>query len=193
MAITAQEYQNAYLKLLPTGNAWNKEAGSKLDKIASAHGAMLARTEQAAESLMSEAIPDNALILLKDWEAFAGVPDCEIDADVTIQVRQDFVATKLKMTGGTSREQLIKQLKSNGYEVEIIDRYPHHCERDVDYPLYAQTHWYLAFIKILNIEKYYMTVNDNVETELEYGDYGNLECLLERYKEAHINYIYIED
>ena len=192
MAMTPEDYQNASLQLLPSGYAWNKELDSENAKLQLGFGYEFSRIESSAELLLKEVIPNDSMLILEEWEAFAGLPDCTSDETATIEMRHQTLSTKLKMTPSLCSRFLEKIATDRGYTIKVIDRYPHHCMRNVNYPLHPWHNWWTAYIKVFNYASHYMTVLDNVKTNLKINDYGDLQCLLERYKPAHINLIYEE-
>ena len=192
MAMTPEDYRDAGLQLLPRGYAWDKELGSENAKLHLGFGYEFSRIESAGELLLKEVIPSDAMLLLKEWEEFAGLPDCSIDETATVEMRHQALSAKIKMTPSLCSKFLEKIAADRGYTIKIVDRYPHHCMRDINYPLHPWHNWWTVYVQVFNYASHYMTVLDNVNTYLKVSDYGDLQCLLERYKPAHINLIYEE-
>lgn len=192
MAMTPEDYRDAGLQLLPRGYAWDKELGSENAKLHLGFGYEFSRIESTGELLLREVIPSDAMLLLKEWEEFAGLPDCSIDETATVEMRHQALSAKIKMTPSLCSKFLEKIATDRGYTIKIVDRYPHHCMRGVNYPLNPWHNWWIAYVQVFNYTSHYMTVLDNVNTHLKVSDYGDLQCLLERYKPAHINLIYEE-
>ena len=192
MAMTPRDYQHAGQQLLPSGQAWDKELNSENSKLQLGFGYEFSRIESAGELLLKEVIPSDAMLLLKEWEEFAGLPDCTIDEIATVEMRHQSLSAKIKMTPSLCSKFLEKIAADRGYTIKIIDRYPHHCMRDINYQLFHWHNWWIAYVQVFNYASHYMTVLDNVKTYLKVNDYGDLQCLLERYKPAHINLIYEE-
>lgn len=193
MAMTPTDYQNAGLALLPVGKAWNRSTDGMLAKLMLAFGDELARIDATGDRLLEETQPDHAFMLLGDFEEFAGLPDCPVSADSTIENRRLALATKLRMTGSLCTKFFEQLAAQRGYKITIKEYYPHHCMRDCNYPLYPQSNWWTAYVHVGAPFLHNMTVLDNVMTRLKVYDYGDLECLLERYKPAHITFIYISE
>lgn len=191
--MTPLDYQRAGLQLLPNGYAWNKGAGSENAKLQLGFGHEFSRVESIAELLLREVVPSDAMLLLRDWEKFAGLPDCTVDETATVEMRRQSLSVKLKMVGSLSSGFLERIAAERGYEIKIIDRYPHHIKRGISYPLYPRRNWWLTFVVVKNVKRHNMTVLDGIKTKLVVRDYGDLECLLERYRPAHINLIYIDE
>lgn len=191
--MTPRDYQHAGQQLLPSGLAWDKELNSENSKLQLGLGYEFSRIESAGELLLKEVIPSDAILLLKEWEEFAGLPDCTIDEIATVEMRHQSLSAKIKMTPSLCSTFLEKIAADRGYTIKIIDKYPHHCMRDINYPLAPWHNWWIAYVHVFNYASHYMTVLDNVKTYLKMNDYGDLQCLLERYKPAHINLIYIDE
>ena len=192
MAMTPSDYQRAGLQLLPNGYAWNKEAGSENSKLQLGFGHEFARVESTAESLLREVLPSESMWLLAEWEAFAGLPDCTTDETATIDMRHHALSAKIRMSPSLCALFLEKIAADRGYKIKIVDKYPHHCMRNVNYPLNPWHNWWIVYVRVFGYTSHRMTVLDNVKTYLNVNDYGDLQCLLERYKPAHINFIYEE-
>ncbi|VFS62685.1 Uncharacterized protein conserved in bacteria (DUF2313) [Leminorella grimontii] len=155
-------------------------------------GDELARIDAVGDRLLNEMFADNAFMLLSDWEAFAeAYPIVRPDNDLTIDNRRLALAAKLKMTG-TLCTKFFEQLAADrGYSIQIRDHYPHHCLRPCTYPLYPESNWWTAYVYVGAPFLHNMTVLDGVTTRLKVYDYGDLECLLDRYRPAHIHFVYI--
>lgn len=192
MAMTPQDYQHAGKQLLPSGLAWDKELNSENSKLQLGFGYEFSRIESVGEMLLEEIIPSNSMLLLKEWEGFAGLPDCTIDEIATVEMRHQSLSAKIKMTPSLCSKFLEKIAADRGYTIKIIDKYPHHCMRDINYPLNPWHNWWIAYVQVFSYASHYMTVLDNVKTYLKMNDYGDLQCLLERYKPTHLNVIYEE-
>lgn len=193
MAMTPEQYQQAGLALLPIGRAWTRSPDSQLGKLMLDLGDELARIDTTGDRLLGESFVDNAFMLLPDWEAFAGLPDCPAGDDLTIDNRRLALAAKLKMTGSLCTRFFEQLAAERGYNVRILDHYPHHCMRPCNYPLYPEENWWIAYVYIGAPFLHNMTVLDGVTTRLKVYDYGDLECLLDRYRPAHIHFVYISE
>lgn len=193
MAMTKDDYHKAGLILLPDGPAWDKSEDSPLSNVIKAAATEFARIDAQSDALMQEALPSQVLLLIKEWEDFAGLPDCTVDDVATVENRREALAAKITMTGTLSLKSLERLAAERGYQIRIAERYPHHCMRPCTYPLYSQSNWFTAFIYIDTVKTRYATTLDNVTTRLKVPDSGDLECLIERYKPAHINFIYLTE
>lgn len=193
MAMTSDDYHKAGLMLLPDGAAWDKSENSPLSNVMRAAATEFTRIDAQSDALMLEALPNQTLMLLKEWETFTGLPDCTIDDVTTIENRRGALAAKIKTVGTLSMKALEQLAAERGYKIRIVERYPHHCMRPCTYPLYSQSNWFTAFIYVDSVTTRPATTLDKVTTRLTVVDSGDLECLLERYKPAHINFIYLTE
>lgn len=192
MVMTPLDYQCAGLQLLPNGCAWDKGVGSENAKLQLGFGHEFSRVESTAESLLREVLPSESMWLLAEWEAFAGLPDCTTDEKATIDMRHHALSAKMRMSPSLCALFLEKIAADRGYKIKIVDKHPHHCMRSVNYPLNPWHNWWIAYVQIFGYVSHRMTVLDSIKTYLKVSDYGDLQCLLERYKPAHINLIYEE-
>lgn len=191
MAMNVQDYQQSGLNLLPNGKAWPKMPGSLLAQLMLATGEEFARVDSVNDALLNEIHPDRAFILLNDWEDFAGLPDCSIDRDATIDSRRSALKTKLTMAGSLCIPFYEQLAASRGYSITLVERYPHHCLRDCNYPLYPEANWFRVFAYVTSTVTHYSTVLDNCRQRLRVADAADLECLFERYAPAETEFIFI--
>lgn len=191
MAMNVQDYQQSGLNLLPNGKAWTKTPGSLLAQLMLATGEEFARVDSVNDALLNEMHPDRAFILLDDWEDFAGLPDCSIDREATIESRRRALKTKLTMAGSLCLPFYEQLAASRGYSITLIERYPHHCLRGCNYPIHPETNWFRVFVYVASTATHYSTVLDNCRQRLRVADAADLECLLERYAPAETEFIFI--
>src|SRR6516164_3032216 len=95
------DYRDAYLALLPEGQAWPKHSIDSVlwqvcDGLNNYWGTVDAR---AADLLEQESDPRQALELLPDWERNWGLPDPCFEAQTTITQRQQMLVFKMTMMG----------------------------------------------------------------------------------------------
>src|SRR5258707_8103611 len=103
---TGDEYRDAFLSLLPQGQAWPRHApGSVLwqaiDGLCDYWGFVDGR---AADLLVRESDPRTTLELLPDWERNWGLPDPCYAEPQTIGERQRELVMRMTMMGGQSRQ-----------------------------------------------------------------------------------------
>lgn len=173
-------YQQAFLQLLPTGAAWDKRPDGTLAKLCLGLSGSMDTADAIAAQLLAERFPNNAVLLLDDWEQFLGLPDCTSE-DGTIENRQTAAATKMRMVGSLNKYFYEDLASKYGYDIELTP---------------SNEGQYVTNVNIKNGISYRnATVLDHCLTPLRVYDAGTLECLLERYKPAHqvFKYIYLDD
>lgn len=176
MEITRSPYQGAFLALLPTGKAWNKQPSGTLGRLSWALSDSVEQADSAATQLLKERFPSTAVMLLEDWESFLGLPDCTSESG-TMRERQSVAANKMRMVGSLNRRFYEWLVAQYGYRVRLTD---------------SDEGQYTTVVNVLNSVSYRnATVLDNVLTPLRVYDSGALECLLEKYRPAHQIYKFI--
>lgn len=124
MAMTADQYAEQLLTLLPQGRAWPREGDSNLRKLMAGIGDELSRIGRRAEELLHEAIPTTTIQMLEDWERAAGLPDLCVLGDQTLQERRNALLARLVTSGGQSREFFISLGAYLGYTITITEFLP---------------------------------------------------------------------
>ncbi|EPG6562161.1 YmfQ family protein [Morganella morganii] len=191
MAMTAEHYQRSGLQLLPNGRAWSKDPQGDTGKLMLATGEELARVDAINESLLQEIFADRAFMLLEDWEDFAGLPDCSIDRESSVDARRRAVKAKLVMSGSLCNQFYERLAADRGYNIRIEERYPHHCLRTCLHPIYPDINWFRVFVHVADKTTHWATVLDNCQQRLRIADAADLACLLERYAPAETEFVFI--
>lgn len=119
---SGENYGDAFLSLLPQGQAWPKYPGSTLDLacrgLAEYWGFVDSR---AADLLEIESDPRITFELLTDWERNWGLPDPCYKAPETIGERQQALVMRMTMQGAQSREFFIEVAAMIGYTITITE------------------------------------------------------------------------
>lgn len=120
---TGADYAQAFLELLPQGQAWPKHViGSVLvqtvDGLCGYWGFVDGR---AADLLERESDPRQTIELLPDWERNWGLPDPCYQAPQTIGQRQLALVMRMTMLGSQSREFFISVAAMIGYSITITE------------------------------------------------------------------------
>ncbi|EYU13599.1 YmfQ family protein [Photorhabdus aegyptia] len=191
MAMTAKDYQKSGLDLLPNGKTWLKDPDSNLGQLMLATGEEFARIDVINDAILNEIYADRAFMLLEDWEDFAGLPDCSIDNESTIDSRRQAVKAKLVMSGSLCNQFYAHLAAERGYRIKIEEHYPHHCLRGCNYPIYPEKNWFRVFVHVFERTSRFSTVLDNCQQRLRVADAADLECLLERYAPAETEFVFI--
>jgi uncharacterized protein YmfQ (DUF2313 family) len=206
------DYRDAFLTLLPQGQAWPKETTESVlwqacDGLCDYWGFVDGR---AADLLEIESDPRATIELITDWERNWGLPDpCLTDPPTGLIERRIALLTKMTAMGGQSRQFFLNVATALGYTIRITEYLPYmtgvsFCgdSRGVfnaDDP--TEYRWQLGPPEI----RYYWTVHVSakdfvyfrcnssqcgIDRLLEIGVPSDLECFFQRYKPAHTQIVY---
>ena len=117
------DYTEAFLALLPQGQAWPKHAPDSVlvqtvEGLCDYWGFVDGR---AADLLERESDPRLTIELLPDWERNWGLPDPCYTAPQTIDERQLALVMRMTMQGAQSREFFIEVAAMIGYSITISE------------------------------------------------------------------------
>lgn len=187
--LTQVDYLDAALKLLPVGLAWNRSPDSNMGKILSIRAEQLVQVNETAHQLVKERMLSNAFLLLDDWEVFYGLPECtEIN---TIEKRRAALIAKDNEVGSFNKYYLEELAIRHGYQIKVVNHYPHHCLRDCGYPLHPQENAWRVFIYTTSKSIRNATCLEDVSQELVLFERSKVECFLKRFCYSHLEMIFI--
>jgi uncharacterized protein YmfQ (DUF2313 family) len=117
------DYRDAFLELLPQGQAWPKHSIDSVlwqacDGLNNYWGYVDGR---AADLLEIESDPRSTVELLPDWERNWGLPDPCYTAPQTIDERQKALVARMTLYGSNSRQFYIDFAKFLGYDITISE------------------------------------------------------------------------
>ncbi|MEH2565342.1 YmfQ family protein [Bradyrhizobium sp. AZCC 2289] len=120
---SGSDYADAFLSLLPQGQAWPRHAPDStmargIDGLCDYWGFVDGR---AADLLETESDPRTTVELLHDWERNWGLPDPCYTAQQTIGQRQLALVMRMTMRGAQSREFFIEVAAMLGYSITITE------------------------------------------------------------------------
>lgn len=123
---SGDEYRDAFLALLPNGQAWPKHAMDSVlwqacDGLNQYWGSVDSR---AADLLERESNPGTTIELLPDWERNWGLPDPCYTAPLTIGERQQALLLRMTIQGAQSREFFVSTAAYIGYTIHITEFRP---------------------------------------------------------------------
>lgn len=172
--MTADDYKNLLIQLLPRGPLWSGMAWLK--KVLAAWGQGLVRVHDRVADLLREADPSQAVETLPDWERMLGLPDeCTVTATDIIS-RQQAIVAKTISQGGQSIAYYIALAAATGYEIAIDEFEPFTTESTTDDLLYDEgwaTSW---IVRVLSAP-----VGRYVD-----GHCLDLECVITRANQSHL-------
>ena len=120
------DYTEAFLSMLPQGQAWPKHAPDSVmvRGIAGLCDYWGFVDGRAADLLETESDPRKTVELLPDWERNWGLPDPCYTAPQTIGDRQKALVLRMTMMGGQSRQFFIDFAAYIGYSITITEYRP---------------------------------------------------------------------
>jgi uncharacterized protein YmfQ (DUF2313 family) len=119
---SGDDYGNAFLALLPQGQAWPKYPGTTLDLTCRGLAEYWGYVDgRAADLLERESDPRQTIELLPDWERNWGLPDPCYKAPQTVGQRQLALVMRMTMIGAQSRAFFIEVAAQIGYTITITE------------------------------------------------------------------------
>ena len=173
---------NVLQQLMPQGEAWPRDADSKLSRLLKALAKSLADIDASADSINLEMLPSQAGLLLEEYERYLGLPEC-FGGHQSILERRKTIKFKDTLKGGSASFQIEALASSLGFKIKVHEHLPHHCLRDCLSPIYPQRYRHIIDIDVLTKKTNRFTCIDNVLTPLT-EDNRTPECQLNQYKLA---------
>jgi uncharacterized protein YmfQ (DUF2313 family) len=203
------DYTQAFLTLLPRGQAWPREASTTLfgtvDGLCQYYGYVDSR---AADLLETESDPRKTIELLSDWERAWGLPDPCFASPQTIEQRRRILVLWMTWLGGQSRAYFTNLMAWLGYTIGIQEFAPFMCgiswcgdtRSYADMQAHKNFRWYIGPPE----QRFYWTIQigqvglnwfraasgqAGVNHHLEFQIPQEAACLLQRWKPAHTSLI----
>jgi len=121
---SGEDYAEAFLKLLPQGQAWPKTPGSTLEGVTTGLSFYWGFVDRrAADLLEQESDPRKTIELLRDWEIAWGLPDPCLQEPLTIGERQRVLVQRMTLLGAQSRNWFRDVASWIGYNNIKIDEF----------------------------------------------------------------------
>ena len=170
MGLSASDYYNQLVALLPSGPAWDIAPNSLLSEFLDAWSQEFARIQTRADTLVNEFDPFLTSELLTDYERVFGLPtDCLTNTALNLTQRHANLVTQMTSTGGQTAAYYVALAARAGYTITITD-------------FISPNVWRVnTTLNTIN----YFTVNGGVNEPLAIWQNTTLECLINRYKPAH--------
>jgi uncharacterized protein YmfQ (DUF2313 family) len=207
---SGSDYVQAFLSLLPQGQAWPRWPGTTLFKTVTGFNMYWGFVDsRIADFLEIESDPRKTVELLPEWERAWGLPDPCVSEPQGIEARRLALMIKMTMLGGQSREFFIAVAEALGYTITITEYEPYICgisfcgdsrgSFNPDSP--NDWRWQLGPPEI----RFYWTVHVSglrltyfhtgssecgVDRLLAIGTAEDLECILNRWKPAHTEIVF---
>jgi len=187
MAHPVEQWGDALLQQMPRGRAWPRDADANLPKYVRGFAKRLQEVELSADQLLLEMRPETTVQLLPEWEAYLGLPECNI-TNQSFEQRRSAVVEKYHRKGGLQTWMIEQIAAALGFTVKVYEQWPHPVLRDVNFPIYPASARFILRVDVLGIPEDRFTVLDNVLTPLRGNAALILECVLNRLKIAGFYY-----
>ena len=200
-ALTAEDFHQALLDLLPVGWAWPREPDTVLSEFWRAMAEEAARVQARACDLLEESDPETTTELLVDWERAFGLPDPCGPANLTVTERRGALLAVIRSLGGASIAYFTGLAADRGYEIEITENRPFTCSRSacghqsrierVGSPLMR----FVWTVALQTPRLVWFRCGDNsgqcgISSHLTIERAEEIECLFDRIKPAHSHIVY---
>jgi len=197
MAVKAQNtkaWLDVLQQLMPRGVAWNNAIDSNQTTLLTAIATSLSSTDMLCDQMQAELLPSATQILLDEYEHYLGLPECN-NINLTFSSRQRQVVAKDKRQSGLAAWQIEALALEMGFLIKVDEKFPHHCLRSCDAPIYSARYRHTLDITVLSVPAARFTCLDNILTPLINNDARALECVLNKYKMAgkYYDVMYKED
>jgi uncharacterized protein YmfQ (DUF2313 family) len=191
VALTAEQYRDQLIALLPQGAAWIAEPITVLYKLLHGVAESAARVDTRVDDLIREINPETTSELLADWERALGLPDNCGTAPTTAVDRRDAVVLKLNTIGGQSPKYFIDLAALYGYTITITEFRPFKAGSKAGTPLYGKqwAYWFQVNGYTNTIKHFKAGLSKAGEPLRSWGN-DVLECLINKYKPAHTDVIF---
>ena len=193
MAMNDQDYKEVSHKLLPKGLAWRNMLNGSFGCLLSGLSKTWSQLDYDANQALSEMNPQWSSVMLPEWEELLNLPECN-QTGQTLTERQNAAGYKWHLKGSLNPNFYMEWIKDAfGYEIEIVTYHQHHCLRGCNYPLYTSredtrgdVHVYIRGASAYR----YFTVQDRANDPLIIGSTSIVECILNKYKPAHVELVF---
>lgn len=185
--LSADDYTQMLLQLLPHGPAWAREAGTSSERILSAAGQELAALHLRIVQLLEEADPRTSSELLPDWERVVGLPDPCLDEPTSTEERRRRVVQRLTSQGGQSAAFFIGMLEALGFPGATVTEFrPMRCNSACNASI-NQGGWRYGWRVNLPVETVTKVMNCTSRCDAPLASWGDpgLLCLVASHKPAH--------
>jgi uncharacterized protein YmfQ (DUF2313 family) len=208
---SGDDYAEAFLELLPDGQAWPRHPDSTLSQACNGISQYWGYVDgRAADLLETESDPRATTELLPDWERNWGLPEpCIKDFPTDYMQRRLLLVQKMTLLGAQSRDWFIGVAAKLGYTITISEYAPYMCGvsfvgdsrgYDIDAPA-EDYRWevgppeirYYWTVHVSALRLIYFHCNSSqcgIDRLLTIYGPEDLECIFDRWKPAHTVIVY---
>ena len=180
-ALGDADFQQAMLRLLPSGRVWRRDPDSNLSAVILALAPTYTSSTAAAAQVLIDASPATTQNLLVEWENSLGLPDPCTATNPSIEQRQAAVRAKWGARGALTPAYFIALADALGFAITITEFSPFAVDMNCDAPL-LEPEWAFTWqVNAPQIVTFYFSVEDSsVDDPLETYDAGELVCRITR-------------
>lgn len=174
--------------LLPTGDAWPRDADALLTVLLNAAVSSQVRFHARAADLSEmEAMPFLSQDLLPAWEAAYGLPDPCTPLNPTVPQRQAAVKARMASNGGQTKAYFVAVAAALGYQITIETFQPaQYGVSTYGSPMYGAPWRFVWQVNVLNAAAFPAEYGQSVYGEPYVAYSGTqLTCVLNRLKPAY--------
>jgi uncharacterized protein YmfQ (DUF2313 family) len=208
---SGSNYAQAFLDLLPHGQAWTRDLGSVLVRTCAGLADYWGYVDsRAADLLETESDPRATVELLPDWERAWGLPDpCVTDPPTALFERRANLVAKMTLLGAQSRAFFYSVAEKLGYTIQITELSPYMCgvsrcgDTRGQFNPDDQSHYYWTLgppenrfywtVHVGALKVTYFHVNSSqcgIDRLMAFEAATDLECYFDRWKPAHTDIVY---
>ena len=129
------DFQQAMLRLLPSGRVWRRDPDSNLSAVMLALAPTYTRNTAAAAQVLIDASPATTQNLLVEWENSLGLPDPWWATNPSIEQRQAAVRAKWGARGALTPAYFIALADALGFAITVTEFSPFAVDMSCDAPL----------------------------------------------------------
>lgn len=134
---TSSDFLSAFLRLLPRGRAWAKEADATMPQALEPLMPVYAQQAARAAYLLTDAFPATSNELLPEWLETLGLPGAYAGLGLTQSQLQALAVARLTSGGGQSAAYFIGLAQTLGYTITISEFSTFHVGETVGQPIYG--------------------------------------------------------
>lgn len=194
--LTATDFRQALLDLLPQGWAWPREADTRTYALCDGFAREYARSADRLMTVVTaELWPPATFELLPEWEASAGLPDNCVAGSETLEERRLQLVNRLTARGGQSPAFYLSIATRLGYDAELEEFRPFTVGRDEcggAIPLGLPSLRFFWRVRVFGPRVTWFRAGSGVLGRDPFATIAraeDLECLLQRLKPAHTRVI----
>lgn len=192
---TRTDYRQALFNLLPRGRAWSDDPEGVLARVLEGVAGAYTAVDGAAQFLLFDAFPANAVTLLPEWEATLGLPDPCQGPNPSLVARQKQVVARFVGVAGVSRNDLITYAANLGFAITLETFTPFRMGvGGMGDPLYveADAHTLAIHAPDTTVTPFMMGVSGMGDPFTSFGN-DVLECEMSALAQAHTTVIFRYD